>query len=205
MSESVFGRIVLPQHVRDAVAETIKAFAKDYLAEIERAEELPTKALVPPRSYVTRDDDRLEKWPEDQLPAVIIMSPGTAARPRVDGEGEYAARWAVNVAVVASARDEIATSDLAGYYAGAIRALLVHKGTLQGFANSTTWKGERYGDLPADAERTLATAIENFEVQVENVVTRGGGPSAPSEEPYEDTDWPDVQSVEVDLKPTEAK
>jgi len=202
---SIFGRIVLPQHVRAAVAETIGAFAADYLAEIERAEELPPKTLPLPRSYVTRVDDRLENWPENQLPAVIVMSPGTGAQPSVDSEGEYRARWAVNVAVVASANTEDATSDLAGYYAGAVRALLVQQGTLRGFASGTIWKGERYGDLPADAGRTLATSIEVFEVSVEDVVTRGEGPRKPSEEPYEETNWPDVARVDVDLEPTEAK
>ncbi len=204
---SIIGPIILPQHVKDAVARTIRAFMETYLAEVERAAGLdPRSLLVPkPGSYITREDDRLEDWPESQLPAVIIMSPGTAERPAVDGDGEYAARWAVNVAVVASGNSQLATSDLAGYYAGAVRALLVQQGTLQGFANGTTWKGERYGDLPADARRTLATSIEVFEVRVENVVTRGLGPRKPLDEPYEETDLPVAKHVEAELKPTEAK
>ena len=204
---SIIGPIVLPQHVKDAVAGTIKAFMPTYLAEVERIAGLaPRTLLVPkPASYITREDDRLEDWPESQLPAVIIMSPGTAEKPAVDGDGEYGVRWAVNVAVIASANTEFATSDLAGYYAGAVRALLVQQGSLQGFANGTTWKGERYGDLPADARRTLATAIQVFEVRVEKVVTRGLGPRKPLEEPYEETNWPVAKHVEAELKPTEAK
>lgn len=202
---SIFGQIILPQHVKDAVAETIRVWIKTYLAEIERANELAPKTLPPCRSYVTRDDDRLERWPEDAGATVIIMSPGTAATPAIDGEGEYRARWAVNVAVVAEARDKESTSDLAGYYAGAIRALLVQQGSLGGFANGITWKGERYGDLPSDGARTLSAAINAFEVEVGDVVTRGGGLKEPPEEPYEETDWPTVENVEVDLEPTEAK
>lgn len=204
---SIIGRIVLPQHVKNAVAETMRAYIETYLAEVERQEGLDPRSLPVPSegAYLTRDDDRLERESEDSGPTVIIMTPGTAATPAVDGDGEFRARWAVNVAVIAEARDEESTSDLAGYYAGVVRALLVQQGSLMGFAGGTTWKGERYGALPADASESIATAINVFEVEVSGVVTRGAGPRDPLEEPYEDTDWPVAKHVEAELKPTEAK
>lgn len=202
---SIIGRIVLPQHVKNAVAATIRAYLETYLAEVERQEGLDPRTLPVPSegAYLTRDDDRLEREPEDDGPTVIIMTPGTAATPAVDGDGAYRARWPVNIAVVAEARDQNSTSDLAGYYAGAVRALLVQQGSLMGFANGTTWKGERYGALPADASESIATAINVFEVDISDVVTRGGGPRDPLDEPYEETELPTVEDVDVVLKPEE--
>jgi len=203
MSDPVFGPLIDERDVQHAVRDTITLWIETYLAVVERKIEVDPRTLLLPRSYVLKDDGTLDKRPEDQIPSVVILCPGTAGDPRMDGEGLYRVPYAVNVAVIVSAMDEVSTSDLAKFYAAAIRNLLVHNGSLGGFAESTRWRGSRNDELRPEDDRTMAAGTNVFEVLVPDVVQKGAGLKAPPDEPYEETELPTVTKVDVELEPEE--
>lgn len=203
MSDPIFGPLVDPSDVQAAVQETLEEWIETYLAVVERAKGLDPKSMELPASYVQKDDGALNKRPEDELPCVAILCPGTAGDPTMDGSGLYTARWVVNVAVIVTSGDQDFVSDYAKFYAAAIRAALVQNGSLGGFAKTTVWRGERNDDLRPEDDRTMAAGTNVFEVMVPDVVQRGAGLKAPPAKPYEESELPTVESVEVELKPEE--
>lgn len=201
--DPIFGPLIDTRDVQLAVKSTVQKWIKTYVALVERMNGLDPRSLPLPRSYVLKNHDALSKNPEDQTPAIVIVCPGTAGDPVRDGEGFYRVPYAVSVAAIVSARDEDSTSVLAKRYAAALYALMVHNGSLGGFAEGVRWRGERNDDLRPDGDRTIAVGINVFEVLVPNVIQAGAGLKEPPEEPYEESELPTVDDVEVALKPEE--
>lgn len=196
---SVFGPLVTPTTVKSRVLATLRDWMPTYVAEVERQNELEPQRLELPRSYVYRGEE-IDKSPEDALPAVIVSTPGTSDDPTPDEDGFYQAPWVVNVAVVASAKDQDSTEVLVGYYAAAVRGILVHNQSLGGFANGVTWKGERYEDLDPDGHRSIHAAIVTCEAQMLDVVQRGAGLNEPPADPYEPSEYLTVLEAETTLE-----
>lgn len=197
---SVFGPIVNQPAIQQAVVETIDLWIVTYLAEIERQNDLEPRAIQLPKSYITSDDGELNKWPEDQLPAILVMCPGNANDPveRADG---YTANFAVNVAAIVSQRDKESTTTMAGYYGAALMALIVQNPSLGGIANGVRWRGGRTDDLAPDDARSIAAAVHVFEVEVENVVQLADfGLNEPPEDPYEAFEFETPDSITVDVE-----
>jgi hypothetical protein len=205
MTDPVFGPSIGQRHVRRAVRDTIQRWITTYLAATERAEGLEPRSIHVPDlgNYVLKDDGALNKRPEDQLPAICILCPGTAGEVGVEGEGNYRAPYLVNVAAIVSSSDADFVSDLAEFYTCALRDLLVHNGSLGGFAQASVWKGSRTDDLKPEDDRSIAAGVNVFHIYVPNVVQRGAGLKAPPEDPYEEIELPTVKEVEVDLIPEE--
>lgn len=130
------------------------------------------------RSITTAND--YDKWPEDQLPAAIVISPGLAEEPARHGK-DWKARWALGIGVVVSAGTRSDTLDLVGAYAAAVRAMILQNSSLGGFADGTYWIGERYDEIDTDDSRTLAGGQVLFVVDVAAVVDSQGGLVAPIE------------------------
>jgi hypothetical protein len=202
---NVFGPSVHERHVQRAVLDTIQLWIETYLANVERRESLPPRSIPVPASgnYVLRDDGALGKRPEDQLPAICILCPGTTEEPTVDGEGRYRAAFLVNVAAIVSSGDPDYVSDLAKLYTSALRDLLIQNGSLDGFAETSAWKGSRTDDLKPEDDRSIAAGVNVFHIYVSGVVQRGAGLKAPPEDPYEEIELPTVADVDVVLKPEE--
>lgn len=204
MSEDpVLGPLKGTIDVRRAVKETIQEWIETYIAAVERHYGLDPKTIALPKSYVFSDDGSLDKSPEDQVPCVVILVPATAERAKREGTGAYRVKWNVTVSVIVSSFSQSFTSDLAQYYSTAVLALMVHQGTLGGFAESTIWRGQRNDDLKPEEKRTLAAGTNVFEVLVPDVVRKGAGLKAPPEEPYEELQPITVKEVDVDLQPEE--
>jgi hypothetical protein len=201
--DPVFGPSIRERHVQRAVRDTVKRWITTYLAAIERAEELDPRSLPEPRSYVLKDDGTLNKRPSDQTPTICVLCPGTYGDPVMEGEGLYRAAFLVNVAAIVESGDPDFVSDLAGFYISAVRDLLVHNGSLGGFAQTSAWKGSRTDDLKPEDGRSIAAGTNVFHVYVSGVVQRGAGLKAPPEEPYEEIELPTITDVEVALKPEE--
>jgi hypothetical protein len=203
VSDSVFGPIKSPIDLRKAISETIEIWIETYLALVERTYELDPRSLPLPRSYVFKDDGTLDKRPEDQLPTIVILSPGTKGKPKREGDGMYRVPWAVNVAAIVSARNHGDSMDLATYYATAIEALFVHQGSLGGFAVGSAWEGQRTDELRSEDDHMMAAGTNVFTFTVDQVVQKGAGLRVPPENPYEDLQPIPVKKVDVDLIPEE--
>ena len=201
--DPIFGPLKGAIDVREAVKATIQKWIPTYLAAVERHYGLKPRTIQTPRSYVFSDDGKLDKRPEKQVPCVVILVPATSGKPAREGDGNYRARWPVTVSVIVASKNQGATSDLAQWYSTAILGLMVHNGTLGGFAMETTWFGQRNDDLRPEQNRTLAAGTNVFEVLVPEVVRKGAGLKEPPADPYEEVSPIEITEVEIDLQPEE--
>jgi hypothetical protein len=199
---TIFGRIVSGADVEAWSEELVRRWVSTYLAEKERQDGIEAGTLPRPRGWVWAPS--ADKWPEDQLPALIFESTGIPERPRKGGDGRYRARWELRIHTVASARTWEDSRRLAMRYTAALRALFTQRPSLDGRADGIDWIAERYDELTFDATRSLAIAQSALLVEVDDVTTAGGGPMTPSDpldpdiEPW--PEWPTVQTVDVDVE-----
>lgn len=201
--QQVFGRVVTGTDVERAVLDTLKAWMREYLAWVERHAERSPRSLQMPRSWVSATE--VERWPEEQLPSVLVLNTGLAEPPERDGEGAFRASFAVGIAVIVSAKDRAETDELSKLYVTAIRAALLQHPSLGGFADAVEWVDENYDALPAgpggSRRRQLAAGQVVFRVTVGDVLVSPGGPTAPRDNPYEEPEWPFAETVEVTIEP----
>jgi len=188
-SSTLFGPIVSGGDVEAWCVDLLRTWYGTYLSEVERQAGLDAGTLQRPRAVVRVPS--LDKWPEDQLPALLVISVGTAETPLKQGSGSYRARWDVGTACICSARGEAETRAIAMLYGAALRALFIQRPSLDGRAHGTVWTSETYDDLDYDDGRTLAAAIVGFTVEVHDVVVGNAGPLAPDDPLDPDTQpWP---------------
>ena len=192
--DEVFGPLVTGADVERAALDTLKLWTPEYLAWVERKTGRTPRSLPAPRSWVTASS--AERWVEEQLPSVLLLSTGLAEPPRPDGRGIYTATFALGLAVVVSARDAEAVNELAKLYTATYRKLLLDRSSLGGLADGVEWVDERYDALPGDPKRRrqLASGQVVFRVEVPNVVSAGAGPATPRTDPYP-TPYPDAPQV----------
>lgn len=202
MSVAVFQRIVSGAQVEQALITTLQMWMPTYLAEVARqhgkgARELPTVA-----SYTTVVE--FDKWPEDQLPACIVVSPGIAEQPSQEAKGKHRAKWAAELALICSASTQKNSLDLAKMYLAAARAAILQHASLGGFASGLEWIDELYDRVPSEDTRNLGAASGLFVVHVDDVTTKGAGPGAavpePRIDPTLDYDPVFVEETEVTIE-----
>jgi hypothetical protein len=194
----LFGPIVTGHDVEEAVRDHLKEWSVTYLAEMERLTGRDPETLPKVRSWTIEPDEPATKWPEDQFPAVVVVSPGLVEQPYVEGDGTVYATWTIGLAALTSARTEQATRELAKVYAAHLRAIMLQRPSIGGFASDTHWLDEDYNILPTDTRRSLAAGYLVFNVTAAQVLNVYGGPTEPPDEPYEDpADWPTVDTTEV--------
>jgi hypothetical protein len=217
---SVFGPIVSAFEVEHALAACIRVWIRDYLAECERQRGLEPEGLPQFRSIVAAAQP--EKWPEDQLPALLIASPGLADTTsrrgiEVHGDGGYVFRWRVDCVAEISARGNREAMRLARLYAATVRALVVQQ-TLRTSRlidealpslRRIDLTGERYDLRDWTVDRTRCAGSVSFVVEVADVLTRGLGPREPFFPPTDpdvtppEMVMPNVERARVDVTKTE--
>lgn len=194
---SVFGPIIDANQVEEAVRTTLQIWFPTYLRELEIQRGLPAGALPDPRAYVISGDN--DREPEDQLPAVVIVSPGLADSAYQEGDGSFRAPWSVGVGIFTSAKDRESTEKLIRLYCAAARAIMLHKQSLGGFADGTEWIDEDFDEIEFDDTRTIGAGLVELVVTVANVVNRRGGPLSPPDPVGQPgSNWPLVDEVIVD-------
>lgn len=194
---NIYGPIV----DRDTIEETVMAFIQlwidTYLAEVERMKGMSIRHLPRPRSYSAVN--RFERWTQDQLPAIIVVSPGLTKPPVKNGAAVYRGKWALGIGIVVGARDQETNRSVVGLYAAAIRMLFTHKPSVGGFALGCTWLDEKYTDSPEDYRQSTAAGQVLFELEVDAVVQGLQGPATidpPPADPVPDPgQWPEVIDV----------
>lgn len=203
---NLFGQIITPGQVEQAVAATLKLWMDDYLGEIERVEGYVPGTIERPLDVITRS--QFDHWPEEQVPFLLVMTSGMAGQPERHAQGSYHASWLVGVACVVSDVTQEDTRRLALAYAAAVRAAVLQHKMLRsplhpaGFANGSGWQDESYTDMPSDAERTLGASRVIFSIGVDDVVTERAGPRQPSGRPNVDPgNWPKVSSAKTNITP----
>lgn len=178
---SVFQTIITGRHVEAAVRDHCQRWSPDYVAEVSEQSGRDRCDLPAFRSYLPALD--LDKFEEDQVPACVIVAPGTLRQPERRGTLYYVT-WQLSIGCIVSGRDRDNTFELVPLYAAAVRALMVQHQTLGvDWVDGVTWLGERYDELGTDDSRTIAAASVTFGITVPSAVDSRGGPAKPSADP----------------------
>lgn len=189
---SIFGRIVSAYDVEGWVMALLRRWSGTYLSEVERQHGYQAGALSRLRGWSY--GPTFDKWPEDQVPGVLVVSPGLVPPPAKGGDGRYRARWRVDLGVICSARTQALSHEQAQDYIAAFRALLIQRPSLDGHADGTAWLDENYTPLSYDDTRSLYAGYATIVVDVDNVTTANAGPTTPDDPNEPDTDpwapWP---------------
>jgi len=204
--DSIFGPLVSAVDIELAVAGVLQRWIDTYLLKAERHHGLEDRFLVRPRSI--RISSEADKLPEDQLPALLVMSPGTVEdAPVMNGESDYTAVWELSISGVVAARGTPNGYSLAMQYARlwamAIRGVVVQQQDERGVFAWWDWQRERYDLIDADGERTIAAGRVSVQVQTYQTIRRWAGPiepavpPAPPGDPGPDPEWPVVETIEV--------
>lgn len=193
MDDSWFGKIKdATAHVEVPVYETLRSWAPTYLQEKERQMSAERGLLPPFRSY--HAEPEFDKFPEDQLPSCIIVSPGLIGEPERQGDGKWHAWYAVAIAAVTSAKDYTRTKQLAKVYASVVRSIMLQKGP-----GRPRWLDESFDDLVEEEGRQLAVGMQSFAVYVTDITDDSEGPPSPPDPVTQPGgDWPIVQTVIID-------
>jgi hypothetical protein len=191
----------------DVVEENVLAFMKTWMrtyAEEIRLQRGLTESLPDIKTWEIWTE--LSVFDPPQLPALLVMTPGTVDTPWHDADGFFFATWRIAMAIIVTAKDSKHARRNAKMYAAAARAIVVQHESLGGMSMRSTWQGENYDDTPTDGQRTLWTATVVFDTTVAEVMNKEGGPIQPFP-PDPDTIpgsvWPRVHTThpEVDKIP----
>jgi hypothetical protein len=198
----IFKSIIDGGVVEGWVEDTLKAWWEVYSRELEiqRGE---TPGLHPqPASWVVIDGPEADREVADQMPAIIIISPGlNGQRPIHDGRGQYRATWLVGVGLFVSASTREDTKNLVRFYAAVARAIMLQKSSLGGNVARTTWLDESYDDnFNFTDDQTISAGQVVFDIEVADVVNRFDGPvGAPDPDTQPGSEWHTADTVEIEL------
>jgi hypothetical protein len=194
-----FGEMIPVTVVERLLLDQLKLYLPAWLGAAERATDRDKNTLPDVRGWgVPRG--WFDKQAADQTPFVAITSPGMNAPPKLDGEREYRAWWAMEATVVVSARDFDASDKLAKTYGAAIAGCVVNQ--LPGDpVEQITWDRDEYVPVGKDENSLLVSATNFFTVTVGGVLQRGVGIDAVPDDPREaPEDWPVVETVELTVE-----
>lgn len=195
------GTILTDDQVEDAVMFTLRKWFADKLSRIEEQLGLDVGYHKRPDTWVTRND--FEKFPEEMLPMVIVISAGLVDEPVKSGRYVFRAPWGIGVATVATSIDQETARRNAYRLGAAARASLVHNQSLDlglgGRVRGVKWLDSTNDELPPEGDRTIFVTKQVFAVEVDDVLTQSGGPSVPAGDPPpspgDDTDIPPDEDV----------
>lgn len=173
--------------IERALTAHVRLWYPTYLADAERSVEFRADGVTPvqpgdvPRPRAWRPaEGRVDKWPADQLPAIIFGSPGLADGVRRNGRGEHSGEWAFGFTAVASARDDTSTRWVVGLHALALRKIFIQQPAVEGLpVESCTYEDEAYDPLPFARSGSLMAATVTFSIGLAELGSARGGPAAP--------------------------
>jgi hypothetical protein len=199
---SIFGPVVSGADVESWCVETLRKWSSTYLTELENRSGRKPGSLQRVRAFVTVPT--FDKWPEDQLPALLVISVGLSERPKKSGDGTYDARWRMTLGVICSARTQAEAHELAMDYTAWHRELLLNRQSLEGRAAGVDFIDEKYDTLPFDDTRSLGAGEVTFTVEVHDVASAYAGPITPADPLEPDTTpwphWPTVKTTDVEVE-----
>lgn len=187
---SVYGQIIIPTDVEDAITALLKQWWDSYLREMDRVTDRPPPKLPSIRMWgLGDDDDAVGLTP----PAVFVE----CAEAEMTGTSDdYDADWVTTIAVVChSERSMRRARELAGIYLSTAALICVQQG-LPGW--DFDWTGQSVGVLTAKTRDYLARGEARLVTHVPAVAARDVGPTEPDDEPDE---YPTALTVETTVNP----
>jgi hypothetical protein len=202
---TIFERIVTANDVEQWVVALLRKWSGTYISELERQHGYAAGTLARVKGWTLATT--FDKWPEDQVPGLLVVSPGLIPPPVKSGGGVYRATWRVDVGCLCSARTMQQSHEQAQLMIAAHKSIVAQKPSLEGHAIGAAWVDETYDPLDFDDTRSLYAGYASFAIEVDNVLTTLAGPLTPDEPLDPDTDpwplWPTVETfdVEIDKQP----
>lgn len=192
-SLSVFGRILSAHEIEESTIDLLKKWFPTYLHELEKQLVIEYNSLIAPKTYDNRN--KFDALPGEELPKVVVISPGLHGDPTQRGDGRIDAVWRVGVGVAIAAKTEEEANKRTKVYGAIARAIMLQQG---GELNArVTLLDEQYVDLPiSDQIQQYRAASVFFAVDVENIMNKRKGPATPDEEPYS---YGKAQTVDVSI------
>jgi hypothetical protein len=218
VSTDIFGQVTLATQLERAVLATLEDWFPVYIREVELqsqanqyGDDIPTDALPLPRAFLTTE--KIDRESADQLPCIVVVSPGLSGKnaPKQNGDGTFRVPWGISIGTFVSSNDRSNTKQLVRQYIAIARMIMLQKQSLGGFADGTTWLDESYDDNFAFVDqKTVGAGSVIFEVWVDNVVQRYGGPAvfggpppAPDPDTQPGSDWPVADTVTAEISTLE--
>jgi hypothetical protein len=210
----IFQQIKIAEDLEEAARLTLRDWFPVYLREIEvqspaepDPRHIPSDSLPMPNSFLTAE--KLDKEAADQLPAVVVVSPGLSGKnPKQEGDGSFRCFFNIGVGVFVESNDRPHTKRLVRLYTAIARSIMLQKQSLGGYANGTTWLDESYDDNFSFTDRqTIGVGQVVLEVEVAGVVNRYGGPAvyggpppAPDPVTQPGATWPEVETTSATVE-----
>lgn len=201
MSVSVFGAFLTSWQLEQATIAHLQEWMPDYLPYVEReaieilGRDIPPLDPVASYTVVPREPDQWE-----QLPAILIVSPGVDGMPKEDGGGRYRATFNLGIGAICSTGEEDTSKLFADLYFTAASMIVMDKPSLGGFAEGSQMETMENDWLSPDRNRTLAATFGNFKVRVAGIRTVTGGPSAHLEDPGTDPgNFPEADTTDLEV------
>lgn len=184
--ERQYGPLFTAEKLEQAVVDQLKSRIDEYLSELETRTGRTVGSVERPRSWQVLAD--FDEIPGDQLPDIVVVSPGFADAPTHDGGGFYSVWWRIGIGVLVNAKDKNAARSVAHLYGAAIRGVLGHRPSLNGIATGYSLDDESYTDAETSYPGWTALLSARFEISA--VYASGFGPP-----PYGD-----VHEVDIDAR-----
>ena len=201
-----YGLIVAGPLLEVAVVEHLRAWLPAYRVEVVRqfneqtGASVPDTALKPIRSFVSAA--AFDKLPEDQMPCIVLESPGLTDKPEVRGDGQVDMTFGLVIGVVSPGKDADDTRLTNRLYGAAIAAIMVQQRVQHPNVSTVTLTDLAYDAIPFDEHRTIAATRATFDVVMPNVLNRRAGPLEPPADPLASHPAPFIaETVDVTLGP----
>lgn len=187
----------LPRHLEEIVERDELGLLEEagVLAALEGGELPPILSFSAPRN----DFDR---WPEEQIPACVMVATGTASAPAKYEGGYYRAAYRLGIGVLVSAATPDATDVLADVYAAAVRGAILQRRSLGTNFMAAYWTADDSTPVPNEDRRSLAVGMNEFSVQIDELVSTELGP-AEAEPPIDESAPYTATSVTPTVEPLE--
>jgi hypothetical protein len=186
----IYGDVVDVATIEDAARSTLQAWLPSHIAHQERRKGLAARTIPMPRSWPTVDE--FDPEPHEQLPSIVMVSPGTTGEPQRSTGGKTRATWRLEVVFAVAGQTEKQARLIRSVYAAAIRSALEQNPTLGGIAERTRWNGDEHAVGRSQGDRSPRALVEvDFLITVNDVLNPRLGPAEPPEDPYTPPDVPE--------------
>jgi hypothetical protein len=205
----VYGEFVGAHHLEAAILSTLWKWLPSYQYEVSREAGLEPQHLQPIRSWRVATD--MERYPEDQLPGVILVNQGVPEPPRKynsdDGASMFMAYWVVQIGIHAVAKGQKVNAapralTLARMYSLAIRLVMIQQRDDDGVMGMVDPLTEAPSStLSVEDDRTTCLCVGSFSVQSTDWAEWGEGPLEPEVDPVDENrpEWPVVVGWDLDV------
>ncbi len=193
----VYGPLRHEGEIEDAVLATLQTWLPHYLERV--AEYYDWDPIDEPYSWVVVSE--YDRFPDEALPAIIVMVPRTSEVPDNKGNGKWDADYALTVFAEVAAPDGASARRLSQLYGAAVLGSLMHNRKLAEGIAITEWLGGNNGTLEIDeaSRRTRCGHEHFFKVRMRDVVDAMSGPATSTPPSPAPTQLPEITDVDVSV------